>query len=115
MYVVKLKLTDTEMKDASDPNDSEKGVMPDENLNGALVDAEMGNTPVATHELRPLLRMVSSSRWHQLWNPSQPTEYDSKKQQCSSTRMHLCAENVTQLLHSTTINKIVAALYRRTQ
>ncbi|GKF61713.1 hypothetical protein Tco_0181767, partial [Tanacetum coccineum] len=32
------------MKDASDPNDSEKGVAPDENLDGALVDAEMGNT-----------------------------------------------------------------------
>ncbi|GJY53029.1 ATPase [Tanacetum coccineum] len=56
MYVVKLKLTDTEMKDASDPNDSEKGVMPDENLNGASVDAEMGNTLVPTHELRPLRR-----------------------------------------------------------
>ncbi|GKA64734.1 ATPase, partial [Tanacetum coccineum] len=53
--------TDTEMKDASDPNDSEKGVMPDENLDGASVDAEMGNTPVATHELRPLLRMLAGS------------------------------------------------------
>nr|GEV11809.1 ATPase, AAA-type, core [Tanacetum cinerariifolium] len=37
-------ITDTEMKDDSDPNDSEKGVMPDENLDGASVDAEMGNT-----------------------------------------------------------------------
>ncbi|GJT01456.1 hypothetical protein Tco_0822625 [Tanacetum coccineum] len=50
-----------EIKDASDLNDSEKGVMPDENLNGASVDAEMGNTPVATHELRPLLRMLAGS------------------------------------------------------
>ncbi|PWA82974.1 ATPase, AAA-type, core [Artemisia annua] len=54
-------VTDTEMKDASDPNDSEKGVVPDENLDGASVDAEMGNTPVATHELRPLLRMLAGS------------------------------------------------------
>ena len=49
------------MKDASDPNDSEKGVVPDENLDGASVDAEMGNTPAATHELRPLLRMLAGS------------------------------------------------------
>ncbi|GKC46105.1 hypothetical protein Tco_1063827 [Tanacetum coccineum] len=31
------------------------------NLDGALVDAKMGNTPVATHELRPLLRMLAGS------------------------------------------------------
>ena len=54
-------VTDTEMKDASDPNDSEKGVAPDENLDGASVDAEMGNTPAETHELRPLLRMLAGS------------------------------------------------------
>lgn len=54
-------VTDTEMKDASNPNDSEKGVAPDENLDGASVDAEMGNTPAATHELRPLLRMLAGS------------------------------------------------------
>ncbi|GKE12539.1 hypothetical protein Tco_1416090 [Tanacetum coccineum] len=54
-------VTDTEMKDAYDPNDSEKGVMHDENLDGASVDAKMGNTPVATHELRPLLRMLAGS------------------------------------------------------
>nr|GEU65898.1 ATPase, AAA-type, core [Tanacetum cinerariifolium] len=54
-------VTDTEMKDASDPNDSEKGIMPDENLDGASVDAEMGNTPVATHELRPILHMLAGS------------------------------------------------------
>nr|GEU87827.1 ATPase, AAA-type, core [Tanacetum cinerariifolium] len=53
--------TDTETKDASDPNDNEKGVTPDENLDGASVDAEMGNTPAATHELRPLLRMLAGS------------------------------------------------------
>ncbi|GKE52135.1 hypothetical protein Tco_1487291, partial [Tanacetum coccineum] len=40
-------IIDTNMKDASDPSDSEKGVAPDENLDGALVDAEMGNTPVS--------------------------------------------------------------------
>ncbi|PWA80190.1 ATPase, AAA-type, core [Artemisia annua] len=54
-------VTDTEMKDASDPNDGEKGVAPDENVDGASVDAEMGNTPAATHELRPLLRMLAGS------------------------------------------------------
>ena len=54
-------VTDTEMKDASYPNDSEKGVAPDENLDGASVDAEMGNTPAETHELRPLLRMLAGS------------------------------------------------------
>ncbi|KAJ9543045.1 hypothetical protein OSB04_022752 [Centaurea solstitialis] len=64
--------TDTEMKDAaSDPNDSggapscEKGVTPEavtENLDGVSVDAEMGSVPAAaTHELRPLLRMLAGS------------------------------------------------------
>ncbi|GJU72671.1 putative E3 ubiquitin-protein ligase XBAT35 isoform X1 [Tanacetum coccineum] len=40
-------IIDTDMKDASDPNDSEKGVASYENLDGALVDAEMGNTHVS--------------------------------------------------------------------
>ncbi|GKF61761.1 hypothetical protein Tco_0181815 [Tanacetum coccineum] len=54
-------IIDTDMKDASDPNDSEKGVASYENLDGALVDAEMGNTHVVTHELRPHLRMPAGS------------------------------------------------------
>ncbi|PWA42136.1 ATPase, AAA-type, core [Artemisia annua] len=52
---------DTEMTNASDPNDSEKDVAPDENLDGASADADMGNTPVVTHELRPLLRMLAGT------------------------------------------------------
>ena len=48
------------MNNAYDPNDSEKDVAPDENLDGASADVEMGNTPVVTHELQPLLRMLLS-------------------------------------------------------
>ncbi|KVH94473.1 ATPase, AAA-type, core [Cynara cardunculus var. scolymus] len=65
------RVADIDMKDASDPNDSggvpscEKAVVtPDavnENVDGVSVDAEMGNVPAATHELRPLLRMLAGS------------------------------------------------------
>lgn len=54
--------TDTDMKDAADvAPSSEKGVTSDgvnENVDGV---GDTGNAPAATHELRPLLRMLAGS------------------------------------------------------
>lgn len=72
------RIVDAEMKDTLDQNDgagvlsSEKAVVPsgdaaNENINldstglDASVDADNGKVPGATHELRPLLRMLAGS------------------------------------------------------